>query len=375
MIRSSLLIRWSLITALLLTSSISAFATVPSAVPSGILVPMGGLFAKYFQNLASVTCPPGKAITNYVNALDLTYLTPQCSSLFWESDGAGIKYTWPITINGDLTTSAINGNAIENYVTVSKSPAMPLTENKLPKTIFVLGKNNVLWDSQIYDDGTSIGIGTMVPGIYKLFVNGNQKVENNLVIGDSVGIGTATPTAKLDVAGSTKTVTLQVTGGSPWAGKVLTSDVAGNAIWANNPALWAGTIICDGSNIWKYKLELWEFYVCKSIPPSTYGTSWSESNGNCNGSAPPSCNPGDTFISWPSCNQSRTTGGCGWISVNCNRYYRNYNTCQTPTLATWVLSTRWCKNPLATNFNPDAIVGDWSCTGLPIIPTDPSLGA
>lgn len=55
----------------------------------------------------------------------------------------------------------------------------------------------------------------MVPGIYKLFVNGNQKVENNLVIGDSVGIGTATPTAKLDVAGSTKTVTLQVTGGSP----------------------------------------------------------------------------------------------------------------------------------------------------------------
>ena len=51
----------------------------------------------------------------------------------------------------------------------------------------------------------------------------------NLVLqkdGGSVGIGTASPGAKLEVAGQVK-----ITGGSPGAGKVLTSDAAGLASW------------------------------------------------------------------------------------------------------------------------------------------------
>ena len=43
----------------------------------------------------------------------------------------------------------------------------------------------------------------------------------------NVGIGTATPTAKLEVAGQIK-----ITGGTPGAGKVLTSDAVGLATWA-----------------------------------------------------------------------------------------------------------------------------------------------
>jgi hypothetical protein len=52
----------------------------------------------------------------------------------------------------------------------------------------------------------------------------------------NVGIGTASPGAKLEVAGQVK-----ITGGSPGAGKVLTSDATGLATWEK------GTIIATGS--------------------------------------------------------------------------------------------------------------------------------
>lgn len=55
--------------------------------------------------------------------------------------------------------------------------------------------------------------------------------EVNLMSGN-VGIGTASPSATLEVAGKTKTTTLQVTTGAA-AGKVLQSDANGNATWAD----------------------------------------------------------------------------------------------------------------------------------------------
>ena len=49
--------------------------------------------------------------------------------------------------------------------------------------------------------------------------------------GQNVGIGTSTPAAKLDIIGS-----LKITNGTQGANKVLTSDTAGLATWANPPA-------------------------------------------------------------------------------------------------------------------------------------------
>ena len=46
-----------------------------------------------------------------------------------------------------------------------------------------------------------------------------------------VGIGTASPQQALDVAGTTRTTGLQLTGGTLGAGRVLTSDAGGNATW------------------------------------------------------------------------------------------------------------------------------------------------
>lgn len=69
-------------------------------------------------------------------------------------------------------------------------------------------------------DGALTGNRTVNLGTYDLrFTNGGN-----------VGIGTATPGAKLDVNGKTKTTTFQLTT-SPTAGYVLTSDASGNGTW------------------------------------------------------------------------------------------------------------------------------------------------
>ena len=87
----------------------------------------------------------------------------------------------------------------------------------------------------------------------------NTYISNVLVLKESgnVGIGTTGPGAKLEVAGQVK-----ITGGSPGANKVLTSDANGLATWeaVSVPSgvivMWSGTLasipsgwaLCDGTN-------------------------------------------------------------------------------------------------------------------------------
>ena len=66
---------------------------------------------------------------------------------------------------------------------------------------------------------------------------------NSLELGNNanVGIGTSTPTNKLEVVGNTNTTNFQMTAGAGIAGRVLTSiDVNGNAAW-QTPAVVPGT--------------------------------------------------------------------------------------------------------------------------------------
>ena len=57
----------------------------------------------------------------------------------------------------------------------------------------------------------------------------------------NVGIGTSSPSEKLDIAGKTKTTSIQITSGAT-NGYVLTSDVSGNGTWQQIPLFTGGTV-------------------------------------------------------------------------------------------------------------------------------------
>ncbi|NCN07031.1 MAG: hypothetical protein GW946_04305, partial [Candidatus Pacebacteria bacterium] len=96
------------------------------------------------------------------------------------------------------------------------------------------GSNNASTKMTL-DGSGNLGIGDTNPQA-KLSVNGNAMIgyaqgspgslTNGLAVSGNVGIGTTTPGAKLEVAGQVK-----ITGGTPGANKVLTSDSVGLATW------------------------------------------------------------------------------------------------------------------------------------------------
>jgi hypothetical protein len=107
--------------------------------------------------------------------------------------------------NGFLLMSDANGNASwVSAATISTAETDPkmgtLNSNSVPKW-----NGTTLADGLLFDNGTNIGIGT------------------------------ATPAQKLDVIGTTRTTTFQMTNGSA-SGFYLRSDAEGNATWAALPS-------------------------------------------------------------------------------------------------------------------------------------------
>lgn len=62
-----------------------------------------------------------------------------------------------------------------------------------------------------------------------------------------IGIGTATPTATLQVSGTTSTTNLQMTSGAT-SGYILKSDASGNASWVNPTSITTGTTVSNATS-------------------------------------------------------------------------------------------------------------------------------
>jgi|GEM_PF-2516659 len=120
------------------------------------------------------------------------------------------------TTNLQLTNGATNGYILQSDASgnaVWKDPSsLPISFSETDPKVGTLS-NNVLpkWN------GTKLSDGTIVD-------NGN------------VGIGVASPTNKLEVAGTTKTTNLQLTNGAT-NGYILQSDASGNATWKDPASL------------------------------------------------------------------------------------------------------------------------------------------
>jgi hypothetical protein len=83
----------------------------------------------------------------------------------------------------------------------------------------------------------------------------------------NVGIGTASPAQKLEVNGTVKATALQITGGTPAVGSVLTaSDTSGNATWSSGNSSFT-RIYC--SNPAQYNSSFSASFVNPALTPST----------------------------------------------------------------------------------------------------------
>jgi hypothetical protein len=72
----------------------------------------------------------------------------------------------------------------------------------------------------------------------RFYTNAGEKMT---VLGNGdIGIGTSTPTEKLDVSGKTKTINFQMTSGAT-NGYILTSDGSGNASWSPQSGITGST--------------------------------------------------------------------------------------------------------------------------------------
>ena len=127
------------------------------------------------------------------------------------------------SLNTGIGSNALYLNNSGNSNTALGYSALSLNTTGSLNTALGYGSNV---NSNNLTNATAIGANAIV------------SASNTLVLGSeaNVGIGISNPTNKLEVVGTTKTTNLQMTSGAA-EGKVLTSDISGNASWQTPSAV------------------------------------------------------------------------------------------------------------------------------------------
>jgi len=166
----------------------------------------------------------GKVLTSDGVGL-ATWQTPESNP--WLKNSNNIYYNAGnvgIGLNNPTGMLEIYGNSVDSYPQLSLSEADGFARVSF-RTMLASAKHWVLAGHTNQTDGESqwhlnYFNGSVGKNIFSVYGNSSVAFDGN------VGIGTATPSSKLEVAGQVK-----ITGGAPGAGKVLTSDASGLASW------------------------------------------------------------------------------------------------------------------------------------------------
>jgi hypothetical protein len=169
----------------------------------------------------------GKVLTSDATGL-ATWTTPAAGGVASVNGATGAVVN-SLTMGSAGTNTAVTGSGT-NAVTINIPTANATNTGKLSNTDWTTFNNKLSGTVTTNLLPKSTGTNTM----------GNSQVFDN---GTSVGVGTTTPnaSAKLDVNGQ-----VRISGGAPGAGKVLTSDATGLATW-QTPAAGGGVTSVNGA--------------------------------------------------------------------------------------------------------------------------------
>ena len=163
---------------------------------------------------------------NYISKFDSGGLinNSQLYETGWKlyiGDITGILW-WAATL-GYITVEALGS-------TNSTNPMLTLSENGWQECRMWINGVNKMWSNCAWSAGVS-WLGFLPNQMPRADVTLWDALTGSVMynVGNFVGIGTSSPTTTLTVSG-----TVRITGGVPWAGKILTSDATGLATWSSS---------------------------------------------------------------------------------------------------------------------------------------------
>jgi hypothetical protein len=225
-------------------------------------------FTTPFTGNTSGTCISNLYVTNVIGCSPLRIQPNSTDPVYISQSGGNVAIGTPtldgvapeaLVVSGSSTTSynLIVGRAnVNNYAQLNivnkstgntSSADVVATNNTGTELVnfidmgingsnYSAGIIGVANDAYLFSTGRELYIGNATTGATSniKFFAGNAALDVDMIISGStgfVGVGTTTPTSRLDVSGKTRTTSLQITSGAT-NGYVLLSDGSGNATWS-----------------------------------------------------------------------------------------------------------------------------------------------